>query len=87
MNEREEIMRLMAEVLGLCYEISVNSEADCFFAYSPHVDSFDVKIYELGWSEGAKGEYYAFCADANRDNLLEVLDKLYALKHKMGGGL
>ena len=30
MNEREESMRLMAEVLGLCYEISVNSEADCF---------------------------------------------------------
>ena len=87
MNEREEIMRLMAEVLGLCYEISVNSEADCFFNYSPHVDSFDVYVYEFGWAEGAKGEYYAFCADVNRDNLLEVLDKLYALKHKMGGGL
>ena len=87
MNEREEIMRLMAEVLGLCYEISVNSEADCFFRYSPHVDSFDVQIYEFGWEEGVKGEYYAFCADVNRDNLLEVLDKLYALKHKMGGGL
>ena len=87
MNEREESMRLMAEVLGLCYEISVNSEADCFFAYSPHVDSFDVYVYEFGWAVGAKGEYYAFCADVNRDNLLEVLDKLYALKHKMGGGL
>lgn len=87
MNEREEIMRLMAEALGLCYEISVNSEADCFFNYSPHVDSIDVRIYEFGWSEGAKGKYYAFCDDANRDNLLEVLDKLYALKHKMGGGL
>lgn len=87
MNEREEIMRLMAEVLGMCYEISVNSDADCFFKYSPHVDSFDVKIYEFGWSKGAKGEHYAFCADVNRDNLLEVLDKLYALKHKMGGGL
>ena len=87
MNEREEIMRLMAEVLGLCYEISVNSEADCFFAYSPHVDSFDVYVYEFGWDSGSNGEYYAFCADVNRDNLLEVLDKLYALKHKMGGGL
>ena len=56
MNEREEIMRLMAEVLGLCYEISVNSEADCFFNYSPHVDSFDVYVYEFGWAVGAKGE-------------------------------
>lgn len=87
MNEREESMRLMAEVLGLCYEISVNSEADCFFDYSPHVDSFDVKIYKFGWTECAKGEYYAFCADVNRDTLLEVLDKLYALRAKMGGGL
>ena len=87
MNEREEIMRLMAEALGLCYEISVNSEADCFFNYSPHVNGFYVHVFEFGWAEGAKGEYYAFSADVNRDTLLEVLDKLYALKHKMGGGL
>ena len=87
MNEREESMRLMAEVLGLCYEISVNSKADCFFKHSPHVNRFYVQVFEFGWSEGAKGEYYAFYADVNRDNLLEVLDKLYALKHKMGGGL
>ena len=87
MNEREESMRLMAEVLGLCYEISVNSEADCFFDYSPHVDSFDVYVYEFGWTVGAKGEYYALQEDVTSDNLLEVLDKLYALKHKMGGGL
>ena len=87
MNEREEIMRLMAEVLGLCYEISVNSEAACFFKYSPHVNGLYVLVFEFGWSEGAKGEHYAFCADVNRDNLLKVLDKLYALKHKMGGGL
>ena len=87
MNEREEIMRLMAEVLGLCYEISVNSEADCFFAYSPHVDSFDVYVYEFGWAVGAKGEYYALQEDVARDNLLSALDKLYALRAKMGGGL
>ena len=87
MNEREENMRLMAEVLGLCYEISTHSEADCFFAYSPHVDSFDVYVYEFGWAVGAKGEYYSFNEDITRDTLLGVLDKLYALKHKMGGGL
>ena len=87
MNEREEIMRLMAEVLGLCYEISGNSEADCFFNYSPHVNGLWVQVFEFGWTEWAKGEYYAFYAYVNRDTLLEVLDKLYALKHKMGGGL
>ena len=87
MNEREEIMRLMAEVLGLCYEISVNSEADCFFNYIPHVNGRCVHVFEFGWEEGAKGEYYAFSADVNRDTLLEVLDKLYALRAKMGGGL
>ena len=87
MNEREEIMRLMAEVLGLCYEISTHYKADCFFDYSPHVDSFDVKVFKFGWAHGAKCEYYSFNEDITRDNLLEVLDKLYALKHKMGGGL
>ena len=87
MNEREENMRLMAEVLGLCYEISTHSEADCFFAYSPHVDSFDVYVYEFGWAVGAKGEYYARQEDVTSDNLLSALDKLYALRAKMGGGL
>ena len=87
MNERKESMRLMAEVLGLCYEISVNSEADCFFNYSPHVNGLYVQVFEFGWVEDSMGEYYAFSADVNRDNLLEVLDKLYALKRKMGGGL
>ena len=81
------MMRLMAEGLGLCYEISGNSEADCFFKYSPHVNGLCVYVFEAGWAEDAKGEYYALYADVNRDNLLEVLDKLYALKHKMGGGL
>ena len=87
MNEREEIMRLMAEVLGLCYEISVNYEADCFFNYSPHVDSFDVYVYEFGWAVGAKSEYYARQEDVTSDNLLSALDKLFALRAKMGGGL
>ena len=87
MNEREEIMRLMAEAFGLCYEISTHSEADCFFAYSPHVDSFDVYVYEFGWAVGAKGEYYALQEYITSDNLLGALDKLYALRAKMGGGL
>lgn len=87
MNEKNRIQRKMAEVLGLCYEISVNSEADCFFNYSPQVNSFDVQVFEFGWAIGAKGEYYAFCEELTQDNLLEVLDKLYALRAKMGGGL
>ena len=87
MNEREEIMRLMAEAFGLCYEISTHSEADCFFEYCPHVDSFYVMVFEFGWSKCDKGEYYALQEDVTSDNLLEVLDKLYALKHKIGGGL
>ena len=87
MNEREEIMRLMAEVLGLCYEISGNSEADCFFKYSPHVNGLYVQVFEFGWEKGAKGEYYALQEDVTSDNLLSALDKLYALRAKMGGGL
>lgn len=86
MNERERNQRYLAEVLGLCYEISVNSEADCFFNYSPHVDTFDVHVYESGWKERSSAEYYSFNEEATEDNLIEVLDKLYALRAKMGGG-
>ena len=56
MNEREEIMILMAEVLGLCYEISVNSEADCFFNYSPHVNGLCVQVFEVGWGQALNSE-------------------------------
>ena len=89
MNERENNMRYMAEVLGLCYEISTNSEADCFFNYSPHVNYFDVHVYEYGWSEKEEHECerYASCAEVTQDNLMDVLDKLYAMRAKMGGGL
>ena len=85
MNERERNERLLAEVLGLCYEISTNSEADCFFNYSPHVDTFDVQFFEFGWAVGAKGEYIAYCTKVTQDNLLQVLDQMYALRVKMGG--
>ena len=51
------------------------------------MNGLDVKVFEFGWANGAKGEYYSFNEDINRDTLLEVLDKLYALRAKMGGGL
>lgn len=85
MNERE--LRLLGEVMGLCYEISTNSDADCFFTYSPHVNGFDVHVFEFGWAVGAKGERYAFCEEITEDNLHDVLEKLYALRAKLGGGL
>ena len=87
MTERENNMRLIAEVLGLCYEISSNSEADCFFRYSPHVDCFDVEVFETGWSRYAIGEHYAEVTHITSDNLMSVLEKLYALRADMGGGL
>ena len=85
MNEREKIARQMAEVLGLCYEISTHSEADCFFNYSPHVNSFDVQVFEFGWAEGAKGEWYVFSEELTQDNLMGAMDKLYVLRAKLGG--
>lgn len=87
MTPNERVQYHLAEVAGLCYEISVNSEADCFFNYSPHVNTFDVHVYEAGWNADESAEYYSFNEDVTQDNLLEVLDKLYALRAKMGGGL
>lgn len=85
MNEKNRIERKMAEVLGLCYEISVNSEADCFFTYSPHVNGFDVVFHERGWKEDRDGEWLAMCKELTCDNLIAVLDKLYELKVDLGG--
>lgn len=85
MNERE--MRLLGEILGLCAEISTNSDADCFFNYAPHVNTVDVQVYEFGWAVGAKGEYYAFCMELTEDNLELVAAKLRELRAKLGGGL
>lgn len=86
MTPNERIQYHLAEVAGLCYEISINSEADCFFNYSPHVNTFDVHVYETGWKAGESAEYYSFNEDVSDDNLIDVLDKLYALRAKMGGG-
>ena len=86
MTPKERIQYHLAEVAGLCYEISANSEADCFFNYSAHVDTFDVHVYESGWQAGSEAEYYSFNKEATEDNLLDALDKLYALRAKMGGG-
>lgn len=87
MNEKNRIERKMAEVLGLCYEISVNSEADCFFTYSPHVNDFDVQVFEFGWAIGAKGEYYAFSEELTNDNLNNVAIRLALLRDELTGRL
>ena len=87
MNERENIARLMGEVLDLCHEISTYSKADCFFNYSPHVDCFDVQVFEFGWAEGAKGEWYVFSEKITRENLFLATKKLLDLRVKLGGDL
>lgn len=87
MTPNERVQYHLSEVACLCYEISVNSEADCFFNYSPHVNTFDVYVYETGWKTGGSAERFSFNEDVTQDNLLEVMDKLYALRAKMGGGL
>lgn len=87
MNEREKIVRLLGEVLDLCHEISTYSEADCFFSYSPHVNSFDVQVFEFGWAVGAKGEWYAFGENITRENLYRAIRNLLDLRAKLGGGL
>ena len=87
MNEREMIIRRLGEVLDLCHEISTYSKADCFFTYSPHVDSFDVHVYEFGWAECAKGEWYAMSEHITHENLDRAVVMLLALRAKLGGGL
>lgn len=63
-------------VLTLCIEISERTKADCFFDYSPHVNSYCVHIYRNGWETGVDAEYVDLQSDITTDNIKATLDKL-----------
>lgn len=63
-------------VLAMCMEISNNTKADCFFDYSPHVNSYAVHLYRNGWAEGAEPEWLDLQSDIIEDNIMATLTKL-----------
>ena len=73
----------LMKTLDLCYEISIYTKADCFFSYSPHVNSFDVQFFEFGWAVGAKGEYLAFSEEITPETLHAVNTKLVEILERL----
>lgn len=72
-------------VLAMCMEISNNTKADCFFDYSPHVNSYSVNIHRDGWVSGADAEYIDMVTDITEDNIMATLNKLAAIYCELEG--
>ena len=51
---------LLTNILGHCYEISTQTNADAFFEYAPHTSEITIRIYPDGWSAEADCEYIRY---------------------------
>ena len=76
-------MQLVLDIMQLAVEISKNTKADVFVNYSGHVDWFDVRIYDCGWTEGCVCDYTKYIyldTDDYRteETIIETLNEIYA---------
>ena len=76
-------MQLVLDIMQLAVEISKNTKADVFVNYSGHVDCFDVRIYDCGWTEGCVCDYRnSIYLDTNdyrtEETIIEILNEMYA---------
>lgn len=67
---------LLQKVLGLCVEISTTTKADVFFEYLPHVNSFNVRVWEFGWDVTGTPSHVIDFADVCESELLKAIEKL-----------
>ena len=73
----------LQRVLDLCMEISTTTKADCFFSYSPHVNSYMVYIHRDGWTEGAEIEWLDMNSDITAVNLQRTINELRKLHEEV----
>lgn len=66
-------------VLTLCMTISNTTKADCFFSYSPHVNTYMVYVHRDGWKEGAEPEWLDMSSDITEDNIMATMNKLASI--------
>lgn len=66
----------LLDVLSLCMQISIFTKADCFFEYSPHVNSYSVRIYRNGWKVGTDAELVDLQSKLTDKNMKETCAKL-----------
>lgn len=76
--------KLLCEVLNMCYEISSKTEAEVFFEYIAHIDSYMVYCYPNGWEPFTAFEWIDQQARITQDNLHNTIVKLRALAAEKG---
>lgn len=73
MNER------ILNLLSLCLQAKEKGH-DCFFRYSPHVNGFEVEIYEGSWNKEkqvlAKDDFYGSETIADRNPRIDYLERV-----------
>ena len=66
MNEK------LKELFELCLKAKEYG-ADCFFDYSPHVDSISVRVYPTGWN--GEEPIKSFSLYTDKENAEEIIDE------------
>ena len=87
MNRTEQrIGVLLGDILNACHAISAETKADCFFAYSPHVNGVRVWLCEFGWTPWTKGETFELY-DMTANDLAELKKRLWEVYARLTGGV
>lgn len=81
--------KLLCEILSICYEITQQTVAHCFFSYDAHIDSYTVRYYEAGWSSGmsleeCKKVYVSCCSKITEEDLSITKQKLLDIAKERG---
>lgn len=78
--------KLLCEVLNMCSRISMGSEADVFFEYAPHCNSYSIYYYLEGWTQETAGDMVCLncVTQITCKNLKATLAKLNAIAAEMG---
>lgn len=78
MNKKitDDAWDMMHSVLDWCMGISNTTKADCFFDYSPHVNSYSVNIHRNGWVSGEDAEWVAMSEEITEENLMKTIGEL-----------
>lgn len=78
--------KLLCEVLSMCFRISRDCDADVFFEYYPHCNSYSVYYYPDGWTLETAGDmvHMESVTKITCKNLKNTLAKLNALATEWG---
>lgn len=80
---------LLCEVMSMCYKITQETKAHCFFEYSGHTDCFTVLCFPDGWHPNMEqGEfnkcYVMYYTAVNEENLIIASYRLRKIARNLG---